>query len=149
MLTPGFYARKDVKTPVWIAVATLALGVALNFVLIPVMGIAALATTTALTAWINMLMLYVILARRGHFRVPGWLWSRIVRQLFAGVLMAAAIWAVGEALSGWFAGSTGRRLLGVGALVGAGSLVYFTVAWVIGAMNREDILILLRKKKPA
>jgi putative peptidoglycan lipid II flippase len=63
--------------------------------------------------------------------------------------MAAAIWAVGEALSGWFAGSTGRRLLGVGALVGAGSLVYFTVAWVIGAMNREDILILLRKKKPA
>jgi putative peptidoglycan lipid II flippase len=56
---------------------------------------------------------------------------------------------VGEALSGWFAGSTGRRLLGVAAIVGTGGIVYFTIAWVIGAMNKEDILILLRKKKPA
>jgi putative peptidoglycan lipid II flippase len=149
VLTPGFYARKDVKTPVWIAVAMLVLGVALNFALIPVLGIAALATTTALTAWFNMLALYVILARRGHFQVQGWLWSRILRQLFAGLLMAAAIWAVGDALAGWFAGSTGRRLLGVAAVVGAGVLVYFPVAWVIGAMNRDDILILLRKKKAA
>jgi putative peptidoglycan lipid II flippase len=125
------------------------LGVALNFALIPVLGIAALATTTALTAWFNMLALYVILARRGHFQVQGWLWSRILRQLFAGLLMAAAIWAVGDALAGWFAGSTGRRLLGVAAVVGAGVLVYFPVAWVIGAMNRDDILILLRKKKAA
>jgi putative peptidoglycan lipid II flippase len=149
VLTPGFYARKDVKTPVWIAVAMLVLGVVLNFALIPVLGIAALATTTALTAWLNMLALYVILARRGHFHVQGWLWSRILRQLLAGALMAAAIWGVGEALSGWFAGSTGRRLLGVAAIVGTGGLVYFTIAWVIGAMNKEDILILLRKKKPA
>jgi putative peptidoglycan lipid II flippase len=149
VLTPGFYARKDVKTPVWIAVAMLVLGVVLNFALIPVLGIAALATTTALTAWLNMLALYVILARRGHFHVQGWLWSRILRQLLAGALMAAAIGAVGEALSGWFAGSTGRRLLGVAAIVGTGGFVYFTIAWVIGAMNKEDILILLRKKKPA
>ncbi len=148
VLTPGFYARKDVKTPVWIAVAMLVLGVVLNFALIPVMGIAALATTTAITAWLNMLALYAILARRGHFRVQGWLWGRIVRQLIAGLLMAAAIWAVGEALQGWFAGSTGRRMLAVAAITGSGAIVYFSVAWVIGAMNKEDILVLLRKKKP-
>jgi putative peptidoglycan lipid II flippase len=40
-------------------------------------------------------------------------------------------------------------LLGVAALVAAGSVVYFAVAWVIGAMNKDDILILLRRKKPA
>ncbi len=33
------------------------------------------------------------------------------------------------------------------ALVAAGGVVYFGVAWTIGAMNRDDILILLRKKK--
>jgi putative peptidoglycan lipid II flippase len=53
VLAPGFYARKDIKTPVLIAVAMLAVGVALNFLLIPVMGIAALALTTALSAWLN------------------------------------------------------------------------------------------------
>ena len=43
VLTPGFYARKDMKTPVYIAFAMLGLGVALNFALIPYLGIAALA----------------------------------------------------------------------------------------------------------
>jgi hypothetical protein len=31
--------------------------------------------------------------------------------------------------------------------VSVGGAVYFAVAWTIGAMNREDILILLRRKK--
>lgn len=147
VLAPGFYARKDMKTPVVIAVAMLAVGIALNFALIPVIGIAALAFTTALSAWLNALALYVILHRRGHFRVDRLLWSRIIRQLIAALAMAAALYVVREALDGYFAGSTGRRLLGVGALVGSGAIVYFTVAWVIGAMNRDDILILLRRKK--
>ena len=149
VLTPGFYARKDMKTPVAIAVAMLAVGIALNFVLIPVVGIAALAFTTALSAWLNALLLYAILAGRGHFRVERWLWSRIVRQALAAAAMAAALYLVREALDPWFAGSTGRRLLGVGALVLAGGVVYFAVAWVIGGINRDDILILLRRKKVA
>jgi putative peptidoglycan lipid II flippase len=147
VLTPGFYARKDMKTPVYIAFAMLVVGVALNFVLIPVMGISALAFTTAFTAWLNALALYALLWRRGHFRIEGWLWSRIVRQLIAAAAMAAVLWLVREQLDGFFAASAGRRLVGVGALVGAGGIAYFAVAWVIGAMNRDDILILLRKKK--
>ena len=147
VLAPGFYARKDMKTPVVIAMAMLVLGVALNFALVPVMGISALATTTALTAWLNALALYVILRHRGHFRIQGWLWSRLVRQLIAAAAMAAALYFVREALDGWFAGSAGRRLLGVGALISVGGAVYFAVAWIIGGINRDDILILMRRKK--
>ncbi len=147
VLTPGFFARKDMKTPVIIAAASLAIGVALNFALIPIIGIAALALTTALSAWLNALALYVILHARGHFRFEAWLWSRLLRQLLAALAMAAALYLVREQLDGFFADSAGRRLLGVGALVSVGGLVYFAVAWTIGAMNRDDILILLRRKK--
>jgi putative peptidoglycan lipid II flippase len=52
-------------------------------------------------------------------------------------------------LEGRFAGSTGDRLLGVVALVGTGGIVYFAVAWIIGAMSRDELLMLLRRKKPA
>ena len=135
------------KKPIVIAAAMLVVGVGLNFVLIPYMGIAALAFTTALSAWLNALLLYVILARRGHFEIESWLWSRIIRQVLAAAVMAGALYLVREQLDGFFAGSTGRRLIGVGALVSVGGSVYFAVAWVIGAMNREDVLILLRKKK--
>lgn len=147
VLTPGFYARKDMKTPVIIAAVALALGVGANFALIPVIGIAALALTTSASAWINAIVLYVLLRARGHFRIEGWLWGRIARQLLAAAAMAAALWLVREQLDGFFAGSAGRRLIGVVALVSAGGLVYFAVAWTIGAMNRDDVLILLRRKK--
>ena len=147
VLAPGFYARKDMKTPIVVAAAMLVLGVSLNFVLIPVMGIAALAFTTALSAWLNALALYVILARRGQFRIENWLWSRLVRQILAAAVMAGVLYLVREQLDGFFAGSAGRRLIGVAALVSSGGIAYFVVAWVIGAMDREDILILLRKKK--
>jgi putative peptidoglycan lipid II flippase len=148
VLTPGFYARKDMKTPVIVAAIALALGVSANFALIPAIGIAALALTTSASAWINAIALYVLLRARGHFRIEGWLWGRIARQLLAAGAMAAALWLVREQLDGFFAGSAGRRLVGVAALVSAGGLVYFAVAWTIGAMNRDDILILLRRKKP-
>jgi putative peptidoglycan lipid II flippase len=148
VLTPGFYARKDMKTPVIIAALALALGVSANFVLIPAMGIAALALTTSLSAWLNAIVLYALLRARGHFRIEPWLWGRIARQLLAAAAMAAALWLVREQLDGFFAGSAGRRLIGVTALVSAGGLVYFAVAWTIGAMNRDDVLILLRRKKP-
>jgi putative peptidoglycan lipid II flippase len=147
ILSPGFYARRDMKTPVGIAVGTLMGSVLLNFILVPRLGIVALPLSTAIGAWVNALLLAGLLATRGHFRVPGWLASRLVRQLLAGAAMGAALWAVQGALAGRFAGSTGERILGLGALVGTGGLIYFAVAWVIGGINREDILILLRKKK--
>jgi putative peptidoglycan lipid II flippase len=149
VLTPGFYARKDMKTPVGIAFAMLLVGVAMNFILLPHLGIAALALSTAATAWFNALALYVILHARGHFRIDAPLASRLVRQLIAAGAMAAALWFVTGQLSSFFAGSEGRRLVAVAALVSAGGITYFAVAWVIGAMNRDDILFLLRRKKAA
>ena len=147
ILSPGFYARRDMKTPVGIAVVTLFASVLLNFVLVPRLGIVALPLSTAIGAWANALLLAGLLHKRGHFRVPGWLASRLVRQLLAGAAMGAALWLVQNALAERFGGSAGDRILATGALVGVGGLVYFAVAWTIGAMNRDDILILLRRKK--
>ncbi len=147
ILSPGFYARRDMKTPVAVAVGTLLASVALNFVLVPRLGIVALPLSTAMGAWANAVLLAVLLQTRGHFRVPGWLASRLVRQLLAGAAMGAALWFTQGALADRFAGSTGDRLLGLAALIGVGGLIYFAVGWVIGAINREDVLILLRKKK--
>jgi putative peptidoglycan lipid II flippase len=150
VLTPGFYARKDMKTPVVIAFAMLIVGVGMNFALIPSLGIAALALSTAATAWLNAIALYVILRLRGHFRIDGVLGSRLVRQLLAAAAMGLTLWFMREQLSGWFGGdSKTMQFLGVALLVSIGGIVYFAVAWVIGAMNRDDILILLRRKKAA
>ena len=79
VLTPAFYARKDVKTPVWIAMGVLAAGIVANFMLIPVMGIYSLATVTSASAWINFGLLFGILYARNQFRMPGWLVGRVAQ----------------------------------------------------------------------
>lgn len=147
VLAPGFYARKDMKTPVVVTLATLALGVVANFIFIDDVGIAILPLTTSAAAWLNAIALYVLLAARGHFRVEGWLAARLVKQLAAAIAMGATIWMIGLLLSGYFSGSVGERFLGTVALIGAGSVVYFALAWVTGGMDRDDLLVLLRRKK--
>lgn len=147
VITPGFYAREDTKTPVKTAAIVLIANIVLNFALIPPFGIYGLAFAIAACSWLNAIMLYVILSRRGHFRIEPWLWARILRQFAAGGAMVAVLYALRLVLAGWFAGSVIERMAGVAALVGAGGITYFAVAWMVGAMDREGIRLLLRRRK--
>lgn len=148
VLTPGFYSRQDTSTPVKTAAFVLVVNVALNFLLIPPFGIAGLAAVVAITSWLNCLILYVILHRRGHFRIEGWLAGRVARQLVAAAAMAGALIGVRAVLGGWFTGGTLERLIGVAALVSVGLAVYFPLAWLLGGIDREAFKMLLRRKRP-
>ena len=147
VLTPNFYARKDVKTPVWIAMGVLLGGIVANFALIPVIGIYSLATVTSASAWINFGLLFAILHARNQFRMPGWLVGRVSKQLIAAAAMAASLYAVKIAAGDLFFGGVLERVIGLGALVGVGAIVYFAVAWMIGGMDREAIAALRRRGK--
>jgi putative peptidoglycan lipid II flippase len=149
VLTPGFYSRQDTATPVKTAAFVLAANVALNFLLIPPFGIAGLAAAIAIASWLNCVILYVILHRRGHFRVEAWLAARIAKQLLAGAAMVAALIAVRMLLGGWFTGGVARRMVGVAAIVGTGLAVYFPAAWLLGGMDKEALKALLRRRKSA
>jgi putative peptidoglycan lipid II flippase len=148
VLTPGFYARQDTATPVKVAVLVLVATVVLNFLLIPPFGIAGLASAIAICSWLNCTILYVILHRRGHFRIERWLASRMVRQLLAAAAMVGALLAIRMGLSGWFSGSVGHRLVGVTAIVGGGMAVYFPLVWILGGTDREELKSLLRRRRP-
>ena len=148
VLTPGFYSRQDTATPVKTAGIVLTANIALNFLLIPPFGIAGLAAAIAICSWLNCVMLYVILHRRGHFRIEAWLASRIVRQLVAGAAMAGLLYLIKMGIEPWFAGSLGHRLAGVGAMVGGGMAVYFPLVWVLGGTDKEELKLLFRRRRP-
>jgi putative peptidoglycan lipid II flippase len=147
VITPGFYARQDTATPVKTALVVLAANIILNFLLIPPFGLYGLAAAISICSWLNCVILYVILHRRGYFRIEGWLASRIARQLLAGAAMVAVLWLVKGLLGDYFAGSVGHRLIGVGALIGSGMAVYFPLVWLIGGMGKDDIQALLRRRR--
>lgn len=148
VLTPGFYSRQDTATPVKIAATVLIATVVLNFLLIPTFGIAGLASAIAICSWLNCVMLYVVLHRRGHFRIEGWLANRVFRQLIACVGMAAALYAIRTLVPGWFSGSAGHRIIGVAALVGGGMAVYFPLVWLLGGTDKQELKNLFRRRRP-
>jgi len=147
VLTPGFYARRDTATPVKTAIVVLVANVILNFALIPRFGIGGLAAAVALSSWLNCTILYVLLHRRGHFRVQRWLASRLARQFLAAGVMAVALFAIRHALAGWFDGSFAQRIAGVTAIVGGGMAVYFPLVWLLGGTDKEELKSLLKRKR--
>jgi putative peptidoglycan lipid II flippase len=149
VLTPGFFAREDTKTPLRIAMWVLAANIVLNFAFVPWMGLYGLALALALTAWLNCAMLYITLRKRGHFQISAHVASRIFRQLIAAAAMGATLYAVNVFLGPMFNGGTIERMIALSTLVGAGGIVYFGLGWMIGAIDRDDVLILLKRKKPA
>jgi putative peptidoglycan lipid II flippase len=150
VLTPGFYARRDTATPVKIAVVVLIVNIALNFLLIWGLGfgIGGLAAAVALSSWLNCTILYILLHRRGHFRVEKWLASRLARQFVAAAAMVVALLGIRTALASWFLGSLGHRLAGVIAIVGGGMLVYFPLVWILGGTDREAFKALIKRRRP-
>lgn len=61
----SFYARGDTTTPLLAALASVAVNVALKFLLVGELGLAGLALSTAIGAWINLILLVVLALRHG------------------------------------------------------------------------------------
>jgi putative peptidoglycan lipid II flippase len=146
---PAFFSRVDTRTPVWIATAALLINIAINVAAVPHYGIVGLAGATAFTSTLNVLALYAVLHRRGWFRVTWPLASRIIRQLAATGVMALALWALLPLLAEHYAGNAVDRAWSLMLLVGAGAVVFFGTAWLVGALDNGHLAQLRRGRAPA
>lgn len=144
---PAFFSREDTRTPVWVAAGALAINIALNFWVVPRYGIVGLAGATAVTATLNVLTLYTILQWRGWFRMTGKLAGRIARQIVATAAMGALLWWLTPALEPYWRGDALERVWSLAALVVAGAVTFFAVAWAIGALDK-DLIAQVRRKRP-
>ncbi len=148
VLTPGFFARRDTKTPVYTAGAALVINLAGNLALIPLLGVAGLALAGSIAAWANCAMLYWVLHRRGHFTIEPDLLVRIGRILLSAAAMGAAIWYLAPLGAAYYGAGALARVGSILALVGVGAFVYFALAWLTGAIDRSKIAMLTRRQNP-
>ncbi len=148
VLVPNFYARADTRTPVYAAFISLAVFVAFNIAFLQRFGVVGVAYASVIGAWINTGFLYVVLWRRGYYQLPAALVLRIARQLVAAAAMGAALWFARDLLTGYFAAGLLERLFALAVLVGCAALVYFGVAFAVGAIDRQRIVTLTKKKAP-
>ncbi|MFZ9394464.1 MAG: murein biosynthesis integral membrane protein MurJ [Erythrobacter sp.] len=146
VLTPNFFARKDTRTPVYTAAASLVVTVVLNVLLVPQIGVLSLALAGAIGAWVNTMLLYLILARRGQFQLAGRVIGRLARIVLAAVPMGAALWLAMIEGDPYFTGSTLERMASIAALIVIGLVSYAIFAVLLGVLDKATIQRLRRRQ---
>lgn len=146
VLTPGFYARQDTRTPVRYAMWSVGVNIVANIVLIPLLGHVGPPLATALASTVNVAMLYRTLRKRGHFAVDAQLRRRLPRLALAALLMGAAVFGLESLLDPYLIGPMAMRYAALVVLVGTGCAIYGLACFVTGAFRVADVKALIRRR---
>lgn len=145
VLTPGFHARGDTRTPMQIALLAIGLNLVGNLLLSRMLDHVGIAVATSLSAWVNVVVLAWVLMARGQWRPDEGLGRTVPRMLLAAVLMAGVLHALNGLVLPLAEGTLAMRAAGMVLLVGAGLVVYAVVGFLIGAWNPRQLVNSFRR----
>ena len=145
---PGYFAREDTKTPMHFAAVSMATNVAVSLALFPMLGHIGIAIATSLSGWVNTILLWFTLRKRGHYVLDAGARRSIPRIFIASLIMGAALLVLLPYLSPLFARSQPflTQVAGLAALVTSGMVIYFFVAALIGAFSVKGLMRRLRHR---
>ena len=132
VLAPGFYARKDTKTPVKIGIIAMGVNMVLNLALMLPFAHVGLAMATSLSAALNATLLYRGLRRKGVYQPEaGWL-LLLGKIVVATTVMLIGLWLFTPSISTWVGWTGWNRFSVVIPLVLGAMAAYFIVLGVLG-----------------
>ncbi|MEJ7926243.1 murein biosynthesis integral membrane protein MurJ [Sphingobium sp. AN641] len=149
VLTPGFYARQDTRTPVRVAVFSMLFNLVGNLTLIWPLGHVGVAISTAIAAWVNVLILYWLLHRRGQMRMDARFRAKAVRIVLASAVMGGALHLLNPLLDPYMARSVAERTIALALLCGIGGMVYGAAALALRAYAISELRAAFRRPSKA
>ncbi|HHX8442633.1 TPA: murein biosynthesis integral membrane protein MurJ [Vibrio diabolicus] len=137
VLAPGYYSRQDTKTPVKYGIIAMVTNMVFNAIFAYFYGYVGLAIATALSAFVNMALLYRGLHIAGVYQITKRTVFFIIRLVIAGAAMVAAILWQLEDMSVWLDWSFAHRSGVLGMLIALGAVVYLVVLFLTGARLKD------------
>ncbi len=92
VLVSCFFAREDTKTPLYISIVSVISNVVLSLLLIGSMREMGIAVATAISAWVNALLLYLFLSIRNHMKFDDLLVRNSIKILLSSVILFVGIY---------------------------------------------------------
>jgi len=135
VFSPGFFAREDTVTPMKVGAAAVAVNVAASLALFPFFGHVGIAIATSLAGWVNALLLYWLLNRRGLWTIDAAMARLLALMVLSAALMGLCVWGAAHGLSGQLESGVALPIRAAALLVvvGAGVVSFFGFAHVTGA----------------
>lgn len=147
-LAPGFFAREDTRTPLYIALVAISANVLLNvyFLFATSLELVGIALASSLSGWLNAALLATVLRRRDHWIPDGRLMSRGLRIMAASTGMGVSLWFGLQ----WLARPLSRPDIEGGvALAGlclVGSAVYALLGGALGVVRVSELRYVMRRQ---
>ncbi|MEA1987659.1 MAG: murein biosynthesis integral membrane protein MurJ [Pseudomonadota bacterium] len=139
ILAPAFYARKDMKTPVKVAVVALVTNIVLNLILIGPFAHVGLAAATTISAFVNAGLLYWYLQKQQVF-TPMQGWGKLIAQiLIANVVLVGFLLSLSPAIEMWHGYDVWMRMGWLFGLV-IGSIVLYGLVLVMLGLNPRKLV---------
>ena len=98
-----------------------------------------LALATALSAWLNCLLLGRTLSQRGDFVIDKRLRKRLPLTLMSTVIMTIGLGLLFMGLESWLADKMIYRVMAIVVLVTSGVGIFACAAYVTGAARPQDL----------
>ena len=143
---PSFYARQDMKTPMWFSGVNAVSNIILALVLFPIYGVVGLALATSAAGWINAFLLWFVLVGGKHFDFAASTVRNLSLICIASVAMAGVLYVGDAYLSNSLVdGRLLLRLGTIGGLIIISAIVYFAIVIMTGAIPRQQLARMFRR----
>jgi putative peptidoglycan lipid II flippase len=153
VLSPGFYAREDTRSPVIYAVSSMAANIVLSVAFVwppfglPSLGFLGIAVATALAAWLNAVLLGLVLIERGYWQPDRRLRNRLARVTAAAAVMAVLLLPAADAVAPLLREGLWPRMAALLALVATGLLSYGALCLLLRAITLRDLKRLVHRPR--
>jgi putative peptidoglycan lipid II flippase len=127
VMVGAFYARKDIKTPVKVAVYALIIDIVLSLLLLKPMAHAGLALAVTASSWLNGLWLFKILLNRNLLQLSDDTKKIFFVSIYSSLVMLIVLKLCLPNISVWIAYSTGWRFFA--------TFIYIMLAIIIYTIN--------------
>ena len=151
---PAFFAREDTKAPMRYALISMALNIGLGAVLffslrrMGMPGFPGLAIATSAAAWLNVALMIRSLAARGAYGPSAAAFGRLMRIVFASVVLFGLLWLANENRAVLEARFGSKEAAVFFVILSAGAF-YFALAFIVRAVTFAEVRAGFRRDRGA
>ena len=154
--SPTFYSLRDARTPVMVSVATVAVNLATNLMLVDAMGYRGLALGTTIATLFNAGMLVWLLQRRFPDVEDASITTALLKLLISSVAMGAAAWLANRELAHLLPSGAAiwKHLdlylaVRLGISIAAGLVILLAAARLLRLAELDEALDRVLRRRPA
>ncbi|GAB5509625.1 MAG: murein biosynthesis integral membrane protein MurJ [Hyphomicrobiales bacterium] len=148
VFSPAFFAREDTKTPMLVGGISVAVNVAASLFFFPFLGHVGIALATSLAGWVNALVLYFIMQKRGYWRFERSLVIKMALIVLCAIGMGAVLVGLADLLANYLVINVALpvRTAALGALILAGVVSFFGLAHITGASKLGELKRMMTRR---